>query len=178
MGILVLLFGLAAAGVLADVAVENHSGSAPTEAVDVFGQTVHLSTPELAVAGAVLGAAAVVLIGLGLALLGLRLGRRRGQQAERRELDQRLEHLSARSSLLESQNASLMLENEELRRRAEELERTDAGREAQPEGFGPPSRQVSGTALISPPPAPESPVHEANTPRDEVGDSWTWASRG
>jgi hypothetical protein len=174
MGILVLLLGLAAAGVLADGVIENGSGPGPGQAVDVFGRTLHLSTPEVALAGAILGAAAVVLIGLGLALLGLRLGRRRGQKAQRRELDERLEHLAARSNLLESQNASLMLENEALRRRAEELEHGAAAPGSEPEGFGPPATQVSPTALIAPPPPPESPVHEES--RAEVADSWSWAS--
>jgi uncharacterized protein HemX len=164
MGILVLLLGLAAAGVLADVAVQNDPGLAPKQAVDVFGQTLHLSNRELVVAGAILGAAAVLLVAAGLALLGMRLGRRRDQQAARQDLEKRTEHLTARARLLESQNAALSQENAALKLRAEELER--AAGPAGSEGFGPPSGQVAETALIAPPPPPEPPL-----PREEVRQS-------
>jgi hypothetical protein len=164
LGILVIVLGLAAAGVLADAAVEN-AASGPRHAVDVFGQTVHLSTPQLAVAGAILGAVAVLLIGVGLVLLGRRRARRRGHAPDQRELERRVEQLAARSRLLESQNAALTQENSALRLRAEELE-TEAA-PVPSEEFGPAAGQVSKTALISPPPAPASPVGGQATDRPQ-----------
>ncbi|MDP9340929.1 MAG: hypothetical protein M3Q23_02225 [Actinomycetota bacterium] len=155
LAIVALLLGLAAAGVLVDVVVEN--GSGPAHGVAVFGQTMHLSIRELAVAGAILGAAVVILVAVGLALLARRRGRRRAQgtgwQPDRQELERRVEQLAARSRLLESQNASLNQENLALRQRAEELE---PATERSPE-FGPAGSQVSKTALISAPPPPVPP---------------------
>lgn len=165
-GIVMMLLGLATAGVLADAAVENAS-TGSGHAVDLFGQTLHPSTLQLAVAGAILGAATVVLIGTGLALL---LGRRRNRRAavpDRAELERRVEQLAARSRLLESQNSALTQENSALRQQAEELEDRSGGPgAANPDAFGPPARQVSKTALISVPPAPAPPGGE---PTDHRG---------
>src|SRR5439155_19182543 len=125
-GIVMMLLGLATAGVLADAAVENAS-TGSGHAVDLFGQTLHPSTLQLAVAGAILGAATVVLIGTGLALL---LGRRRNRRAaapDRAELERRVEQLAARSRLLESQNSALTQENSALRQQAEDLEDRSGG---------------------------------------------------
>jgi hypothetical protein len=156
-GIAMILLGMAAGGVLADAAVENAS-TGSRHAVDLFGQTLHPSTLQLAVAGAILGAATVVLIGMGLALLVGRRRNRRGAVPDRAELERQVEHLAARARLLESQNAALTQENSALREQAEELEgRPDGPGAANPDAFGPPARQVSKTALISVPPAPAPP---------------------
>ena len=157
-GIVVILLGLAAAGVLADAAVEN-AASAPTHPVVVFGQTLHLSSVALAVAGAILGALVVLLVGIGIAVLRGRRRRQRSSAPDHRTLERRVEQLAARSRVLESQNASLSQENMALRHRAAELE-TPARPPA--EEFGPPSRQVSKTALILVPPPPAPPTDQAS----------------
>ncbi len=146
MGIVLLVIGLVAAGVVADFAAENASGLAGTQAVDLFGQTFHLSTRNLVLAGAILVAAAVLLIGLGVALLARR------RHASRRALEIRVDTLANRGAMLEAQNAVLTQENANLRTRAMELERQAAEGEPDPvPGFGRPSTKVSETALLSPP---------------------------
>jgi len=175
MGIVLFLLGLATAGAVADFAIENGLATAPDQAFRVFGQTAHLSTTELTVAGAILGAATVILIVLGAALLGHWVGRRREEQAERQEHVQRLKTITAQSSLLQSQNAVLVEENTALRRRAEELEQA-AARDVEGSGFGPPSRQVAETALITPPPPPEPPVREPARDDEALADSWAWST--
>jgi cell division protein FtsB len=165
-GIVVILLGLAAAGVLADAAVENAS-AAGTHTVALFGQTVHPSTVQLAVGGAILGALAVILVGTGVAVLRAVRRRHRAPGPDRRELERRVDQLAARSRLLESQNASLNQENEALRQRAEELEGESPPPSGRPEEFGPPARQVSKTALILVPPPPAPPGE--NVPRQQAG---------
>src|SRR6266571_4900064 len=130
-GIVVILLGLAAAGVLADAAV----------------------------GGVILGALAVTLVGAGVALLRARRRRHHAPALDQRELERRVEQLAARSRLLESQNASLNQENAALRQWAEELEGGPPPHHA--EEFAPPARQVSKTALILVPPPPASPDEEA-----------------
>jgi hypothetical protein len=65
MGVLLILLGLIAAGVLADFLVENDLATAPDQAVGLFGGSFRLSTPEVVLGGAVLGALSVLLVILG-----------------------------------------------------------------------------------------------------------------
>ena len=68
MGVLLILLGLAAAGLVADFVVENDLTTAPNQTVDLFGGSFQLSLPEMVLGAAVLGALAVVLVILGLGL--------------------------------------------------------------------------------------------------------------
>jgi len=77
MGMLLILLGLAAAGVVTDFVVENHLSTAPDHPVALLGGSFRLSTPEVVLGGAVLGALAVLLVVLGLGLLRGSWGRRR-----------------------------------------------------------------------------------------------------
>jgi hypothetical protein len=114
MGILLIVLGLAGAGVVADYLVENHLATAPNEPLTLFGATFNFSTPEIVLAGAVLGAAAVILVILGLGLL-------RGSWGRRRALKRKI-------SDLEQENTNLLT-----RQRLEEAARTDQQGTAQQE---------------------------------------------
>ena len=63
MGMLLILLGLAAAGLVADFVVENDLTTAPGQAVSILGGSFRLSLPELVLGAAVLGALAVGVFG-------------------------------------------------------------------------------------------------------------------
>ena len=77
MGLLLILLGLGAAGLVADYVVENDLTTAPSQSVNLLGGSFNLSQPKLVLAAALLGALAVVLVMLGLGLLRGSWGRRR-----------------------------------------------------------------------------------------------------
>ena len=92
MGILLILIGLVAGGVVADFLVENDLATAPDQTVALFGGSFRLSTPEVVLGGAVLGALSVLLVIVGVGFL-------RGSWGRRRALKRRL-------AMLEQENAS------------------------------------------------------------------------
>jgi hypothetical protein len=94
MGILLILLGLVAAGVVADFLVENDLATAPDQTVALFGGSFRLSTPDVVLGGAVLAALSVQLLILGVGIL-------RGSWGRRRRV------LRRRVALLEQENASL-----------------------------------------------------------------------
>jgi hypothetical protein len=95
MGLLLILLGLGAAGLVADYVVENDLTTAPSQAVHLLGGSFSLSQPELVLAAAVLGALAVVLVMLGLGLLRGSWGRRKA--LKRQISDLQLENTDLRS---------------------------------------------------------------------------------
>jgi hypothetical protein len=97
MGMLLILLGLAAAGLVADYVVENDLTTAPSQAVSLLGGSFSLSQPELVLAAALLGALAVVLVMLGLGLLRGSWGRRRA--LKRQISDLQLENTDLRSKV-------------------------------------------------------------------------------
>ena len=86
MGMLLILLGLIAAGVVADFLVENHVATAPDQTVALFGGSFRLSTPEVVLGAAVLGALSVLLVIVGVGFL-------RGSWGRRRALKRRLADL-------------------------------------------------------------------------------------
>ncbi len=97
MGMLLILLGLAAAGLVADFVVENDLTTAPTQTVSLLGGSFKLSLPEMVLGAAVLGALAVFLVMLGLGLLRGSWGRRRA--LKRQIADLRLENTDLRSKV-------------------------------------------------------------------------------
>jgi hypothetical protein len=97
MGLLLILLGLGAAGLVADYVVENDLTTAPSQAVHLLGGSFSLSQPELVLAAAVLGALAVVLVMLGLGLLRGSWGRRKA--LKRQISDLQLENTDLRSKV-------------------------------------------------------------------------------
>ena len=97
MGMLLILLGLAAAGLVADFVVENDLTTAPSQIVSLLGGTFNLSLPELVLGAAVLGALAVFLVMFGLGLLRGSWGRRRALKKQIADL--RLENTDLRSQV-------------------------------------------------------------------------------
>jgi uncharacterized integral membrane protein len=97
MGMLLILLGLAAAGLVADFVVENDLTTAPNQTVSLLGGSFSLSLPELVLGAAVLGALAVFLVMLGLGLLRGSWGRRRALKKQIADL--RLENTDLRSKV-------------------------------------------------------------------------------
>ena len=97
MGLLFILLGLGAAGLVADFVVENDLTTAPSQPVSLLGGSFSLSQPELVLAAALLGALAVVLVMLGLGLLRGSWGRRRA--LKRQVSDLQLENTDLRSKV-------------------------------------------------------------------------------
>ena len=97
MGMLLILFGLAAAGLVADFVVENDLTTAPGQGVSLLGGSFDFSLPEVALGAAALGALAVILLMLGMGLLRGSWGRRRALKQQIADL--RLENTDLRSKL-------------------------------------------------------------------------------
>src|SRR5437773_11243772 len=97
MGMLLILLGLAAAGLVADFVVENDLTTAPNQTVSLLGGSFDLSLPELVLGAAVLGALAVFLVMLGLGLLRGSWGRRRALKKQISDLQ--LENTDLRSKV-------------------------------------------------------------------------------
>ena len=97
MGMLLILLGLAAAGLVADFVVENDLTTAPNQTVSLLGGSFNLSLPELVLGAAVLGALAVLLVMLGLGLLRGSWGRRKALKKQIADL--RLENTELRSKV-------------------------------------------------------------------------------
>ena len=95
MGLLLILLGLAAAGLVADFVVENDLTTAPSQTVSLLGGSFTLSLPGLVLGAAVLGALAIVLVMLGLGLL-------RGSWGRRKALKQQIADLQLENTALRS----------------------------------------------------------------------------
>ena len=96
MGVLLVVLGLAGAGVVADYLVENNLTSAPSEPFTLFGATFNFSRPEVVLASFILGVLAILFIVLGLGLL-------RGSWGRRRALKRRISDLESENTNLVSQ---------------------------------------------------------------------------
>jgi hypothetical protein len=99
MGVLLVVLGLASAGLVADYLVENDLMSAPNDSFALFGATFKLSEPELVLVAAILGALAVVLVMLGLGLLRGSWGRRRALKQRVAELERENAEVLSREHL-------------------------------------------------------------------------------
>lgn len=99
MGVLLILFGLIAAGVVADFLVENDLGTAPDQTVGLLGGSFRLSTPEVALGAAVLGALSVLLLILGVGFFRGSWGRRRALKRRLADLEQENASHRARENL-------------------------------------------------------------------------------
>ena len=87
MGIVLILLGLAAAGLVVDFAVENWSGAANDVTFSLFGGSFTATQVEVAIGAAVLGAIAIALCVLGAGLLRGSRGRRRTARRRMSELE-------------------------------------------------------------------------------------------
>ena len=97
--VLLILLGLAAAGLVVDFLVENDLGSAPDQTVALLGGTFRLSIPELVLGGAVLGVLSVLLVMLGIGLLRGTWGRRQSNRRLIQELERENEALRVKANL-------------------------------------------------------------------------------
>jgi hypothetical protein len=97
--VLLILLGLAAAGLVVDFLVENDLASAQHQTVAFLGGSYRLSTPEVVLGAAVLGAVSVVLIVMGIGLLRGSWGRRRALKRRIGALEQENRKLQARENL-------------------------------------------------------------------------------
>ena len=97
MGILLIVIGLAAAGLVVDFVIENDLVSGAAEqSYDLLGTSITLSQAEVVIASAVLGAVALLLFVTGLRLLGGTLGKRRERRRRIKDLERENEELRAR----------------------------------------------------------------------------------
>jgi hypothetical protein len=96
MGVLLIVLGLAGAGVVADYVVENNLTTAPGEPFALFGATFTFSRPEVVLAAFVIGALAVLFVILGVGLL-------RGSWGRRRALKRRIADLQRENTSLLTQ---------------------------------------------------------------------------
>jgi hypothetical protein len=96
MGVLLIVLGLAGAGVVADYVVENNLTTAPGEPFVLFGRTFTFSTPEVVLAAFVIGVLAVLFVVLGVGLL-------RGSWGRRRALKRRIADLQRENTSLLTQ---------------------------------------------------------------------------
>jgi hypothetical protein len=118
MGVVLLILGLGAAGVIADFLVENGLGEGPDRTFELFGTTFQMSTTEVVLGAAILGAIAIALVAIGLGVMGVEIGRRRERRAERRDLEGRVDALLRRNDELERLNGELAREVAETRSRS------------------------------------------------------------
>ena len=87
MGIVLILLGLVAAGLVVDFAVENWSAAANEVTFSLFGGSFTATQVEVAIGAAVLGALAIALCVLGAGLLRGSHGRRRSTRRRISELE-------------------------------------------------------------------------------------------
>jgi hypothetical protein len=77
MGVLLMILGLASAGLVADFVLENHLASAPVESFTILGSSFGVSVPALVLGAFVAGALTLILVKAGMTLAGQRRTRRR-----------------------------------------------------------------------------------------------------
>ena len=87
MGIVLILLGLVAAGLVVDFALENWSAAANEVSFSLFGGSFTATQVEVVIAAAVLGAVAISLCVLGAGLLRGNRGRRRTTKRRISELE-------------------------------------------------------------------------------------------
>jgi len=133
MGVLLILFGVLLAGVLADFLVENDVATAATQPLTMAGVTVDLSTPVVAAIAFAMGALAVLLIVAGI---------RRMRRTHRK-------HLEARIAQLEEENARLVTR----RNLPNVIKIPDSEPVAWSSDVGPSSEETRSPSTIPPPPA-------------------------
>lgn len=97
MGVLLILLGIALAGVLVDFAIENDVATAATQPFALFGTTIELSTPALVAIAFGLGVVAMLLVFGGVRRL--RRGRRRLLQQRIEDLKDQNERLTVKRNL-------------------------------------------------------------------------------
>jgi hypothetical protein len=97
--VLLILLGLAAAGLVVDFLAENDLASAPHQTVAFLGGSFRLSTPEVVLGAAVLGAISVLLVVMGIGLFRGSWGRRRALKRKIAYLEQENGELRARENL-------------------------------------------------------------------------------
>jgi len=93
MGIVLILLGLVAAGLVVDFALENWSAAANEVSFSLFGGSFTATQVDVAIAAAVLGAVAIALCVLGAGLLRGSRGRRRTTKRRIAELERENEEL-------------------------------------------------------------------------------------
>ena len=98
MGVLLILLGLIAAGVVADFLVENDLATAPDQAAGLFGGSFRLSTPEMVLGAAVPEPSALLMI-IGVGFLRGSWGRRRALKRRLADLEQENASHRARENL-------------------------------------------------------------------------------
>ena len=100
MGVLLMILGVASAGLVADFVLENHLASAPVESFTVLGSSFDVSVPALVPGAFVAGALTLILVKAGMTLAGQRRTRRRD--------------LKRRLAALERENATLRSTHEDV----------------------------------------------------------------
>jgi hypothetical protein len=93
-GVLLILLGIALAGVLADFLVENDVATAATQQFTLFGTSIELSVPVLVAIAFGIGVLAVLLVVAGV---------RRSRRGRRRLMQQRIEDLRDQNARLATQ---------------------------------------------------------------------------
>ncbi len=120
MGVLLMILGLASAGLVADFVIENHLATAPVESFNLIGTTVSVSVPVLVLAAFVAGALTLMLMRVGMTLAEKRRAKRRA--------------LRRRVTDLETENANLRM-----------TKRTDGSKPAEPMSDSVPSTWASSS---------------------------------
>lgn len=146
MGLLSIIVGLALAGVLADVLVENDIATAATQSFEIAGTTQHLSMPVLVAIAFAMGALA-----LGLILAGIRSMRR----GRRKMLKQRIRTLEDENDRLHAQ------------RNLQRIVRVPESETVVEASAAAPSSAPSSTPAPKPSPAPPP-----ETTSDEPASKW------
>ena len=93
MGVLLMILGLATAGLIADFVIENHLATAPAESFNLIGTTVDVSVPVLVLAAFVAGALTLILMKAWTTLASQR-------RTKRRALRRRVTDLEAENAKL------------------------------------------------------------------------------
>ena len=96
MGILLMILGLASAGLVADFVLENDLASAPVESFTIFGSSFRASVPALVLGAFVAGALMLMLMKAGMTLARQRRTRRR--DIKRRVADLERENATLRTT--------------------------------------------------------------------------------
>ena len=99
MGIVLILLGLLAAGIVVDFAVENWSAGTADLTFELFGGSFTLTQMQVVLGAAVLGAVAVALCIVGAGLL-------RGSRGRRRNVRRRVADLERENAALKQRRAS------------------------------------------------------------------------
>jgi hypothetical protein len=105
MGVLLIMLGLAAGGLVADFVVENDLTTASPQVVSLAGGSFRFSLPEVVLGAAVVGALAILLVILGIGLLRGSWGRRRALKRQIADLRQENAELHSKVNLVAAVDA-------------------------------------------------------------------------